>query len=219
EGMTRVWVASDPTRSMGSLAEPECRRIIAALDVAEARGLPLEWLPISAGARIAMDSGTENLDWTARVLRRIVEFTQAGGEINIIVAGVNVGAQSYWNAEATMLMHTRGILVMTPNASMVLTGRRALELSGSVGAQDEVAIGGHDRTMGPNGQSQYRADDLADAYGILMEHHPLTHAGAGRTRAPVLRTTDPVARDVCLEPYKGGDEGFATIGDLFDPAV
>ena len=38
---------------------------------------PVEWVPISSGARIAMDSGTENLDATARVVRRIVEFTQA----------------------------------------------------------------------------------------------------------------------------------------------
>ena len=34
-----------------------------------------EWIPVSSGARIAMDSGTENLDATARVVRRIVEFT------------------------------------------------------------------------------------------------------------------------------------------------
>ena len=61
-----------------------------------------------------MSSGTENMDWVARVLRKIVEFTQTGGEINVIVTGINVGAQPYWNAEATMLMHTRGILIMTP---------------------------------------------------------------------------------------------------------
>jgi hypothetical protein len=62
---------------------------------------------LSAGAKIAMDSGTENMDWIARVLRQIVLFTQSGGEINVVVAGINVGAQPYWNAEATMLMHTR----------------------------------------------------------------------------------------------------------------
>ena len=45
-----------------------------------------------------MNSGTENLDWTARALRRIVEFTQRGGEINIVVDALSVGAQSYWNA-------------------------------------------------------------------------------------------------------------------------
>ncbi len=54
-----------------------------------------------------MDSGTENMDWVARVLRRLITFTQAGGKVNVVVTGINVGAQAYWNAEATMLMHTR----------------------------------------------------------------------------------------------------------------
>ena len=114
EGMLRVALLGDPTRALGSLAEPECLRIVAALDLAEELGVPCEWFALSAGAKIAMDSGTENMDWIAAVLRRIIEFTQAGGEINIVVTGINVGAQPYWNAEATMLMHTRGILVMTP---------------------------------------------------------------------------------------------------------
>ena len=43
--------------------------------------------PSPPGAKIAMDSGTENLDWIARVLRRMVEFTQAGGEVNVVVDG------------------------------------------------------------------------------------------------------------------------------------
>ena len=55
-----------------------------------------------------MESGTENMDWVARTLRRIIEFTQKGFEINVVVNGINVGAQPYWNAGATMLMHTRG---------------------------------------------------------------------------------------------------------------
>ncbi len=240
----RVFIAGDPLKAMGSLGEPECRRIAAAIDLATERRVPIEWLSVSSGARIAWDSGTENLDWTAAVLRRIVEFTSAGGEINVIVAGVNVGAQSYWNAEATMLMHTRGVLVMTPNSSMVLTGKRALEFSGSVAAQDEIGIGGHDRIMGPNGQSQYRADDLAHAYAILLDHYALTYSTApdpaggsgaidgsgaklipGATgemtaicgRAPKLATDDPVDRDVRSTPYKGGDEDFATVGEIFDP--
>ena len=110
EGMTRVALFGDPTKALGSIAEPECRRVIAAIDLAEAMGVPVEWFACPAGATVAMESGTENLDWVARVLRRIVEFTQAGGEINVVVTGVNVGGQSYWNAEAAMLMHTRGIL-------------------------------------------------------------------------------------------------------------
>jgi acetyl-CoA carboxylase carboxyltransferase component len=93
EGMKRVLVLSDPTIGMGALAAPECDRIVAAIDLAEKLKLPLEWLPVSSGARIAMDSGTENLDATARVVRRIITFTQSGGVIHIIVQGVNVGAQ------------------------------------------------------------------------------------------------------------------------------
>jgi acetyl/propionyl-CoA carboxylase alpha subunit/acetyl-CoA carboxylase carboxyltransferase component len=218
EWVQRVLIAGDPLRSMGSLGEAECRRIIAAIDLAAQRDLAVEWISLSSGARIAWDTGTENLDWTAAVLRRIVEFTRRGGEIDVVVAGVNVGAQSYWNAEATMLMHTRGILVMTPESSMVLTGRRALEFSGSVGAHDELGIGGHDRIMGPNGQAQYRAPDLAGAYAILLEHHAL---GAADTtgRAPQLATTDPVDRDVTASSYSHGSEDVRTVGELFDPAT
>src|SRR4029453_15138658 len=135
EGMRRVLVLSDPTRGMGALAAPECDRIVGALDLAEAEELPVEWIPGSSGARIAMDSGTENLDATARVARRIIEFTGRGGVVHVIVYGVNVGAQSYWNALATMVSSARGALVMTPDASMVLTGRAALEASGSVAAE------------------------------------------------------------------------------------
>ena len=39
--------------------------------------MPVEWFALSAGAKIAMDSGTENMDWVAAALRRIIEFTQA----------------------------------------------------------------------------------------------------------------------------------------------
>ena len=79
-----------------------------------------------------MDSGTENMDLIGLLLRRLIEFTQTGGEVNIVVANINAGAQPYWNAEATMLMHTKGILVMTPDSAMVLTGKQALDYSGGV---------------------------------------------------------------------------------------
>ena len=178
--MLRVVLLGDPTRALGSLAEPECRRIIAALDLAEELGVPLEWFALSAGAKIAMDSGTENMDWIAAVLRRIIEFTQAGGEINVVVTGINVGAQPYWNAEATMLMHTRGILVMTPESAMVLTGKQALDYSGGVSAEDNFGIGGYERIMGPNGQAQYWAPDLAGACRVLLAHYEHTYVAPGR---------------------------------------
>jgi acetyl/propionyl-CoA carboxylase alpha subunit/acetyl-CoA carboxylase carboxyltransferase component len=215
EGMKRVIVLSDPTRGMGSLAAPECDRVVAALDLAEALRVPLEWVPVSSGARIAMDSGTENLDATARVVRRIIEFTQAGGAIHVIVNGVNVGAQSYWDALATMLLHTRGALIMTPNASMVLTGRAALEASGAVSAEDEQAIGGFERIMGPNGEAQYQATDLADAYRILYEHYRYSYVAPGERGPRPLPTSDPRERAVTEEPCEPGS-GFEKVGEIFD---
>jgi acetyl/propionyl-CoA carboxylase alpha subunit/acetyl-CoA carboxylase carboxyltransferase component len=216
-GLRRVLVLSDPTVSMGSLAAPECDRIIAAIDLAERHGLPVEWVPVSSGARIALDSGTENLDATARVARRIITFTQAGGVIHVIVQGVNVGAQSYFNALATMLQHTRGALIMTPGASMVLTGRAALEASGSVSAEDEAAIGGYERVMGPNGEAQYFARDLADAYRILYEHYRYSYVPPGEPGPRRHPTSDPRDRRVTeLACENGNGHAFTRVGDIFD---
>ena len=170
--------------------------MVAAIDLAERLQLPVEWLPISSGARIAMDSGTENMDCDRARVRRIVTFTQAGGVIHLIVAGINVGAQSYWDALATMLMHTKGVLIMTPEASMVLTGSAALAASGSVSAEDEVTIGGHERVMGPNGQAQYFAADLLAAYQMLYRHYEYTYVVPGEA-APRKHATAIRASAMC----------------------
>ena len=215
EGMERVAVFGDPTKSMGSIAEAECRRLLAAIDLAEERELAIEWFALSAGARIAMDSGSENLDWVAAVLRRIVEFTQAGGEIDVVVVGVNVGAQPYWNAEATMLMHTKGILVMTPDSTMVLTGKQAIDFSGGVSAEDNIGIGGHERIMGPNGQAQYWAADMRGAVEILLAHHDHCHVRPGERAPRRAATTDPLDRDVRTEPHSGAGTTFTTVGEIF----
>jgi len=216
EGMERVLLVSDAGRGMGSFAEPECRRIIAALDLAEERGIPVDWVPISAGAKIAMDSGTENLDWTALALRRIVEFTQAGGAVNVLVCGINVGGQSYWNAEATMIMHTRGILVMTPGASMVLTGKRALDYSGGVSAEDDTGIGGFDRVMGVNGEAQYWARDVDEACRILLRHYEHSYVAPGERFPRRAPTGDPSDRDICSFPHgRDGGAGFDFVGEIF----
>jgi acetyl/propionyl-CoA carboxylase alpha subunit/acetyl-CoA carboxylase carboxyltransferase component len=216
EGMRRVLIAGDPSHSLGSLAEPECRRIIAALDLAERLGLPVEWFAVSSGARISMSSGTENMDWIGAVLRRIVTFTQAGGEINVIVTGINVGAQPYWNAEATMLMHTRGILVMLPDSAMVLTGKQALDFSGGVSAEDNLGIGGYERIMGPNGQAQYWAADLESACEILFRHYAHTYVVPGERFPRRAATNDRLDRDVCRSPHTPVEgSNFTTVGDIF----
>jgi acetyl/propionyl-CoA carboxylase alpha subunit/acetyl-CoA carboxylase carboxyltransferase component len=219
EGMTRVMLLGDPSKDLGALAEPECRRITAALDLAEQMAVPVEWFPISAGAKISMESGVENMDWIARVLRRLVEFTQAGGEVNLIINGINVGAQPYWNAEATMLMHTRGILVMTPKAAMVLTGKRALDYSGGISAEDNQGIGGYDRIMGANGQAQYWARDIDAACHILFRHYDHTYVTPGERFPRRAETADPVARDVQAFPHGDGEEGFTRVGDILSDAT
>ncbi len=217
EGMLRVLVLSDPTMGMGALSGPECDRLVAAFDLAEAEEVPLEWVPVSSGAKIAMDSGTENLDATARVVRRIVTFTQAGGVVHVIVQGVNVGAQSYFDALATMAMHTSGVLIMTQNASMVLTGRAALEASGAVSAEDEVAIGGFERIMGPNGEAQYYARNLADAYRILYEHYRYTYVVPGEAGPRPMATGDARDRSIGAIAIPAEEsEGLATVGEIFD---
>ncbi|GIE94506.1 ATP-binding protein [Paractinoplanes rishiriensis] len=219
QGLRRVVLLGDPTKSLGALSEPECRRVVAALDLAERLQVPLEWYALSAGARISMESGTENMDWVAAALRRIVEFTQDGGEINILVAGINVGAQPYWNAEATMLMHTKGILVMTPDSAMVLTGKQSLDFSGGVSAEDNFGIGGYDRVMGPNGQAQYWAPNLAAARDILMTHYDHTYVAPGETAPRRATTTDPVDRDITDFPHAGAGSDFTTVGEIFSAAT
>ena len=208
-------LCGDPTKALGAVSEPECSRIIAAIDLAERMQVPVEWYALSAGARISMDSGTENMDWVAAGLKRIIEFTQAGGEINVVVAGINVGAQPYWNAEATMLMHTKGILVMTPDSAMVLTGKQSLDFSGGVSAEDNFGIGGYDRVMGPNGQAQYWAPDLAGAFGVLMAHYDHTYVVPGETGPRRAATTDPADRDVSSFPHVSPDSDFTTVGEIF----
>jgi hypothetical protein len=100
----RPWQARTSRRglfgSRASAKSSECRRINAALAYALEHKLPVEWFAVSSGALIAMDSGTENMDWIALTLRRLIEYTQAGGEVNIVVTGINVGGQPYSSSRA-----------------------------------------------------------------------------------------------------------------------
>lgn len=216
EGATRVWIGGDPALSMGAVSEAECRYLNAAFDLADHLNVPVEWVAVSAGARIAWDSGTENMDWCATVVARIIRFTQAGGTINIIVSGINVGAQSYWNAEATMLTHHKGALIMIDDTAMVLTGRRALALSGGGNFASDRHIGGYAEVMGPNGQAHHVVSNLTAAYRLMFTHIGLTQ----RRRdggVPSVSTSDPIDRDMSTHTYTGA-ENFATIADVLDAA-
>jgi acetyl/propionyl-CoA carboxylase alpha subunit/acetyl-CoA carboxylase carboxyltransferase component len=219
EGMTRIALFGDPTKALGTVAEAECARVVAAIDLGEEMSVPVEWFALSSGATISMQSGTENMDWVSRALRRIITFTQNGGEINVIVAGINVGAQPYWNAEATMLMHTKGILVMTPDSAMVLTGKQSLDYSGGVSAEDNFGIGGYDRVMGPNGQAQYWAPNLQAAIDILFAHYEHAYVAPGERFPRRAETSDPVDRDVRDFPHVHPSSDFTTVGDIFSPST
>ncbi len=214
QGVSRVWIGGDPSRSMGAVAEGECRRILAAFDLAERLGVPVEWVAISAGARIAWDTGTENMDWCAAVVARIVQFTQRGGQVVVVVSGINVGAQSYWNAEATMLGHHKGMLVMLPNEAMVLTGKRALALSGGGTHATDAHIGGYEHVMGPNGQAHHVAANMVEAYRLVFSHHSLCTLRRDEQPA-VVDSPDPLDRDVCRDRYTE-PEPFETVGDVLD---
>ncbi|MFV0318046.1 MAG: carboxyl transferase domain-containing protein [Microthrixaceae bacterium] len=206
--LRRVLLVGDPSRSMGAVSEPECRVVLAAIDLAEAEGVPLEWVAVSAGAVISLHSGTENMDWCAAVVARLVRFTQAGGEVIVVTAGPNVGAQSYWNAEATMLGHCAGMLVMVEGSSMVLTGRRALGLAGGATEATDEMLGGYDEVMGPNGEAHHRVGSLDDAFDLVLTHHRVTRAAL---------SLDDVERSVCEEPYRGVGPA-TTVGEVLEVA-
>jgi len=100
----------------------------------------------------------------------------------------------------------------------VLTGKQALDYSGSVSAEDNQGIGGYDRIMGLNGQAQYWARDIDEACHILMRHYDHTYVAPGERFPRRAVTIDPVTRDVQPYPHGNGNgrgEGFAEIGEIF----
>jgi acetyl-CoA carboxylase carboxyltransferase component len=97
----------------------------------------------------------------------------------------------------------------------VLTGKQSLDFSGGVSAEDNFGIGGYDRVMGPNGQAQYWAPDLAGARDVLMEHYDHTWSRPGEHGLRKVETTDPSDRDVTVFPHEMPDSGFTTVGDIF----
>ena len=72
-----------------------------------------------------------------------------------------------------MLGHHKGMLIMLPDQAMVLTGKRALALSGGGTHATDAHIGGYDEVMGPNGQAHHKAATMIDAYRMVFSHHSL----------------------------------------------
>jgi acetyl-CoA carboxylase carboxyltransferase component len=112
-------------------------------------------------------------------------------------------------------MHTKGILVMTPDSAMVLTGKHSLDYSGGVSAEDNFGLGGYDRVMGPNGQAQYWAPNLSTAVSLLYQHYDHAYLAPGEQWARPAETTDPRDRDVRTYPHSHPSSEFTTVGDIF----
>ncbi len=118
-----------------------------------------------------------------------------------------------------MLLHTKGILVMTPSSAMVLTGKQALDFSGGVSADDNFGIGGYDRVMGPNGQAQYFAPSLADACELLLRHYDHTYVAPGERFPRRIDDRGPVRPGRAAVPARSRSptRDFTTVGDVFSP--
>ena len=115
-----------------------------------------------------------------------------------------------------MLMHTRGVLVMTPESAMVLTGKQALDYSGGVSAEDNFGIGGYERIMGPNGQAQYWARDLADACRVLLDYYEHTYVAPGERFPRRAHTTRPAETATSRDaPHRAPGSRLTRVGDVF----
>ena len=115
---------------------------------------------------------------------------------------------------------TKGILIMTPASTMVLTGKQALDFSGAVSADDNFGIGGYDRVMGLNGQGQYWAPSFQDACLLLLEHYNYAYVVPGE-RFPRRRPiTDDINRDVRTAVHdRVAGTTFTVVGEVFDHAT
>ena len=86
---------------------------------------------------------------------------------------------------------------------MVLTGKRALDYSGGVSAEDNQGIGGYERIMGPNGQAQYFARDIGEACQILFRHYDHTYVAPGE-RFPRRAADRATRRTATSAPTRTG---------------
>ena len=168
--MTRVALFGDPTKALGSVAEPEC-----ALD--HRRHRP------GRGARLA-----------GRVVRAVVRRQDLDGQRHrehglgrpARCAGSSSSPRpaarstSWWPASTSApsrtgtprrrcCMHTKGILVMTPDSAMVLTGKQSLDYSGGVVGRGQLR------------HRRLRPGDGPERAGAVLGAEP------GRRRRPAVR--------------------------------
>lgn len=185
--------------SRGAIRGQECIRINAAIRLAAEEKIPIDWYAASYGVQIHRERGVEGLDAAASTLREIVDNCHHKGlQINFILDETNIGAQSYWDSMGAIVHDTSGILIMTPNGSMALTGPKSLAcaLYGTVPSEEIgkytdalypkglQSLSGHEFVHGPNSDSMLFAKDLHEASRYLLLHHYYGYLKPGQQLAP-----------------------------------
>jgi acetyl-CoA carboxylase carboxyltransferase component len=84
-----------------------------------------------------------------------------------------------------------------------------------VSAEDNLGIGGYERVMGPNGQAQYWAPDLAGACEVLLAYYEHAYVAPGERFPRRAATDDPPDRDVGASPHWAPDSDLQTVGEIF----
>jgi acetyl-CoA carboxylase carboxyltransferase component len=69
--------------------------------------------------------------------------------------------------------------------------------------------------MGPNGQAQYRASDIAGACEILLEYYEHAYVASGERFPRRATTSDPSDRDVSPSPHELPGSDLETVGQIF----
>lgn len=189
--MTILLIIGDITAGRsGGITSQECARINAAIRYAGRHHLPIDWFSSSHGVAIKLDKGVENLDASSATAREIVnQCHHKGIQINLLINETNIGAQSYWNALATILLDTTGILIMTSRGSMALTGPISLvsalysrmhsldlpQATKEFYPEGLQSLSGYELIHGPNSDAMAYADSLEEACELLIRHHFYTY--------------------------------------------
>ncbi len=179
-------------------------------------GVPVEWFALSSGARISMDSGTENMDWVARALRRLITFTQArrrgqrrrrrhqrrraavlerrGDDAHAHQGhpGDDAGQRDGAHRQALARLLRRRRRPRTTSASAATTASWARTARRSTGR----------RTSPPRSS-------------CCSPHYDHTYVAPGERWARPAPTSDPVDRDVREFPHDHPSSDFTTVGDIF----
>lgn len=215
--------------SKGSITMRECAKINAALRYASEHKIPIDWFSCSYGVDISMNRGVEGLDASSSTAREIIKASiHCSVPINIVIDLPNVGAQAYWDAIATILFETNGVIIMTENGSMTLTGHKALTLAlqsrlHSMDISDVAQkffpdglqnLGGYKDIYGPSGEAMAVASDLKKACEILIRHHYYSYSTSNGkiidprlTSVPPEKEADILSLEKEIKKIQGGYKG------------